>query len=184
MEIAIKSQWINKKYSQNTNRNLINIKVIKAKWRKLKIPWRLLTLNMIIIIINRRILVLQNLKYHNTNKNFKITKMIQIEYPVPLVVVNFCLNLLKNTNVYVKLYFSKKEKYLTQKVKESQKEFKRKWLSFQNLSNWKKVEEWKKVIKCKKLKAKWILKVKFQSGNCKVCNLEKPWWQQMETPIM
>jgi hypothetical protein len=184
METTIKYQWINKKYSQNTNRNLINIKVIKAKWRKSKIPWRLLTLNMIIIIINRRILVLQNLKYHNTNKNFKITKMIQIEYPVPLVVVNFCLNLLKNTNVYVKLYFSKKEKYLTQKVKGSQKEFKRKWQSFQNLSNWKKVEEWKKVIKCKKLKVKWILKVKFQSGNCKVCNLEKPWRQQTETPIM
>jgi hypothetical protein len=81
---------------------------------------------MIIIIINSVILALQNQKCHSSNKNFKITKKIQIEYPAQLVAVNFYLNLLKNTNVYVKKYFNKKGKCLTQKVKGSQKASKRK----------------------------------------------------------
>lgn len=156
MEIPHKILWINKKYNQNTNKKLIKIKVkaTGTKWRKLKILWRLSILSMIIIIINSVILALQNQKCHSSNKNFKITKKIQIEYPAQLVAVNFYLNLLKNTNVYVKKYFNKKGKCLTQKVKGSQKASKRKWQSSRSLSNWKKEEEWKKVIKCKKLKVK------------------------------
>lgn len=137
METACKTKWINKKYSRNTNKILINIKAkdTEAKWKKLKILWKLLILNMIIIIINSEILVLQNRKCPNSNRNFKITKMIQIEYLAQLVAVNFYLSLLKNTNEYVKLYFSKKGKYLTQKVKGNQKVFKRKWLNSLSLSN-------------------------------------------------
>lgn len=156
MEIPHKTLWINKKYSQNTNKKLIKVKVkaTGTKWRKLKILWRLLILSMIIIIINSVILALQNQKCHSNNKNFKITKKIQIEYPARLAAVNFYLNLLKNTNVYVKKYSNKKGKCLTQKVKGSQKASKRKWQNSRSLLNWKKEEEWKKVIKCKKLKVK------------------------------
>lgn len=156
MEIPHKILWINKKYSQNTNKKLIKIKVkaTGTKWRKLKILWRLSILSMIIIIINSVILALQNQKCHSNNKSFKITKNIQIEYRAQLAAVNFYLNLLKNTNVYVKKYSNKKGKCLTQKVKGSQKASKRKWQSSRSLSNWKKEEEWKKVIKCKKLKVK------------------------------
>ena len=156
MEIPHKTLWINKKYSQNTNKKLIKVKVkaTGTKWRKLKILWRLLILSMIIIIINSVILALQNQKCHSSNKNFKITKKIQIEYPAQLAGVNFYLNLLKNTNVYVKKYSNKKGKCLTQKVKGSQKASKRKWQNSRSLLNWKKEEEWKKVIKCKKLKVK------------------------------
>jgi hypothetical protein len=52
--------------------------------------------------------------------------MIQIEFHVQHAAVNFCQNHLKNMSEYVKLYLSKKERFLIQKAKENQKEPKKK----------------------------------------------------------
>jgi hypothetical protein len=52
--------------------------------------------------------------------------MILREFLVQHVAVNFYLNHLKNMNEYVKLFLSKKEKFLIQKAKGNQKEPKKK----------------------------------------------------------